>query len=61
MEAVKQNDHALECAAEELKGDRGVVLEAVKQDGEALEYAAEELKLQKLEQLEVLMELEVPF
>uniref|UniRef100_A0A7S3Q6A0 DUF4116 domain-containing protein n=1 Tax=Chaetoceros debilis TaxID=122233 RepID=A0A7S3Q6A0_9STRA len=47
MAAVTQDGYALQCAAEELKGDREVVLAAVThngQNGRALKYAAEELK-----------------
>ena len=39
--AVQENGFALECASEELRGDRDVVLEAVKQDGRALSASKE--------------------
>ena len=44
MQAVSQDGRALHFAAEELKGDRKIVIAAVSQDGRALHFAAEELK-----------------
>ena len=44
LPAVAQEGFALEYAAEELRGDREVVLTAVRQRGHALRFAAAELR-----------------
>ncbi len=43
LEAVRQDRRALQFAANELRGDRELVLEAVRQDWMALELAANAL------------------
>ena len=44
LQAVRQHGHALQFAAEELRGNHEVVLEAVRQDGYALQLSSEELR-----------------
>jgi len=44
LAAVRQSGEALKFAAEELRGDREIVLEAVRENGDALQFASEELK-----------------
>ena len=44
MTAIAENAHALRFAAEELRGDREVVMTAVAKNGYALQYATEELR-----------------
>ena len=44
LERVSVQPHELEHAAEELKGDREIVMTAVSKNGRALRFAAEELK-----------------
>ena len=45
IEAAKQNQKALQYAAEELCMDREIMLEAAKQNEQALQYAAKELRM----------------
>ena len=43
LKRIAQDGLALRCAAEELRGDREVVMTAVTKNGRALEYATEEI------------------
>ena len=44
LELVRQRGTLLECASEELRGDREVVLTALTQNGEAFKYASDDLR-----------------
>ena len=44
MAAVAQNGFAVECATEELRGNREILLEVVSHNGRALQFATEEMR-----------------